>query len=359
MVNFRCGRCTERIQANDAEGGHAVACPRCQHVNICPEPSNAAATAPVVVPPPQSRASFVPHILWTVVATIAVAGVAWGIWSAFSEPAASAAPTIATSPVDALQEQLLRRNVEKPGDPLLSRMYLDINSKYFASSLPVIPVLWEPGLADVGKLARQAFTLEGMFGHIGKHSVILLNPDLQNDERALDRALCHEIVHAFLFSTGDTTTAHGAAFQSVLGRLSVEGAFEGILATDEQRKNLRAWLDAESSRLDTEREQMGKVAVDIDAERVVVERALADLAARSSDPLAAGGRPTEAEVNAVMARRDAYNSNAMDANARAERDRADLEQFNKEVARYNLMLVYPDGIDENALLKAKAPSTRK
>jgi hypothetical protein len=215
-------------------------------------------------------------------------------------------------------------------------------------------VLWEPRLADVGTLASQAFTLEGMFGHLGNKSVILLNPDLQKDERALERAICHEIVHAFLFSTGDTRTTHGQSFQTELGRLSVEGAFEGILATDEQRKNLRAWLDAESGRLDTERDEMNKVAAEIDAERVAVEQAVADINARSADPNSPA-RPTQEEAAAVTARRDAYNDKAMDANARAERDRADLEHFNKEVARYNLMLVYPDGVDETGLLKTKTP----
>ena len=62
--------------------------------------------------------------------------------------------------------------------------------------------------------------------------------------------------------------------------------------------------------------------------------------------------PTEGEVAAVTAKRDAYNGRASSMNDRAERDRADLEHFNREIARYNLMLVYPDGLDEAAL---KAP----
>src|SRR4029453_10098682 len=105
--------------------------------------------------------------------------------------------------------------------------------------LSAMPVLWEPGLDRVGQLAAQAFTLEGMFGHVAKQSLILLNPNLQADQRALARALSHEMVHAYLFTTGDTTTNHGPAFQTVLQRLSSEGAFEGILASDQERESLR------------------------------------------------------------------------------------------------------------------------
>jgi hypothetical protein len=234
-------------------------------------------------------------------------------------------------------------------------MFQDISARYFSSALPVIPVMWEPGLAEVGKLASDAFTLEGMFGHSGKHSIILLNPDLQKDEPALMRALCHEIVHAYLFTTGDTSTGHSAEFQSVLKRLSQQGAFEGIMATDEERTNLRTWLNAESSRLDTERDQMTKIAAEIEQERLAIERVLADIEARVNDPNAPGGRPSEMEVANAAARRDAYNSRAIDMNARAESGHADLAHFNKEVTRYNLMLVYPDGVDTTALLRAKAP----
>jgi hypothetical protein len=192
-----------------------------------------------------------------------------------------------------------------------------------------------------------------MFGHLKGQSVILLNPALQADRAALARALSHEAVHAHLFATGDKTSHHGATFQSALRRLADEGAFEGVVASDDDRANLRAWLDAESARLDAERIEMDRLGADLDRERADVERALNELNARATEAsVQRQGGPTEGEVAAVTAKRDAYNGRASSMNDRAERDRADLEHFNREIARYNLMLVYPDGLDEAAL---KAP----
>jgi hypothetical protein len=116
----------------------------------------------------------------------------------------------------------------------------------------------------------------------------------------------------------------------VLQRLSSEGAFEGILASDADRARLRAWLDAESQRLETERLELEQLGEDIQRERAEVENA----------------PPDAARVNA-------YNQRAIDGNARVERHRRELDHFNTEVARYNLMLVYPDGIDEQAMIKPK------
>jgi poly(3-hydroxybutyrate) depolymerase len=39
---------------------------------------------------------------------------------------------------------------------------------------------------------------------------------------------------------------------------------------------------------------------------------------------------------------------AIDANTRSAHAQADRDHFNREVERYNLMLVYPDGIDQRA-----------
>jgi hypothetical protein len=45
----------------------------------------------------------------------------------------------------------------------------------------------------------------------------------------------------------------------------------------------------------------------------------------------------------------------LEINARVERGREALAHFNREVARYNLMAVYPDGIDEESRVSPKAP----
>jgi hypothetical protein len=174
--------------------------------------------------------------------------------------------------------------------------------------------------------------------------VILLNPGLQRDAAATTRALCHEMVHAYLYSTGDVNENHGPPFQVVLRRLAAEGAFEGTPATDDERANLRAWLDAESARLDAERDEMDREGREIDQERAAIQQATAAAATQPG-----GGDPGE-----LTARRDAYNARATAANDRLERDRADLAHFNAEVTRYNLMLVYPDGLDTSAMVKPKA-----
>jgi SprT-like family len=278
-------------------------------------------------------------------------------WYELATAAGTSAVAPAT-PAEALQQQLLRDNLGRAGDPVLAAMYQDLNAKHFAGALSAMPVLWEPGLDRVGQLAAQAFTLEGMFGHVAKQSLILLNPNLQADKHALARALSHEMVHAYLFTTGDTTTNHGPAFQTVLRRLSSEGAFEGILASDEERESLRAWLDAESARLDDEQQAMIRLGEEIERERHEIEQLIVGLNARASAAGGQGGGPVESELAAATSRRLAYNDRATDANARSARDRADLEHFNAEVARYNLMLVYPDGVDVRAMLKPRSAPVR-
>jgi hypothetical protein len=91
-----------------------------------------------------------------------------------------------------------------------------------------------------------------------------------------------------------------------------------------------------------------------------VERALSDLEGRIAAARAQGsGWPAESEVAAAVAMRDGYNQRAHAANERAARDRADYDHFNREAARYNLMLVYPDGMDEHAAVKPKAVAARE
>jgi hypothetical protein len=236
----------------------------------------------------------------TVIGAAILALAAWAWWARGGTPGAEPPPA---NPIEARQRQLLRDNAGREGDPELGAAYHVINAKHFAGALPAIAVRWEPGLADVGAVADRDFTLDGMFGRIGTRQIILLNPRLKTDRPALTRALCHEMVHAFLFESGETTTNHGPAFKEVLNRLSSEGAFEGIPASAQERASLKAWLDEESARLDAE-----KTAVD-------------------------AMRPTVTPENA-----DAFNERLL-------RDQKDLAHFNAEVTRYNLMIVYPDGVD--------------
>jgi hypothetical protein len=283
----------------------------------------------------------------TVFGAVILAGAAVALWVTMGRPGDAVMRSPALSPADARQQEILRESLELAGDPSLERMYQAINVKHFGAALPAMPVLYERRLDEVGRLANQTFTLKGMFGRAGKRMAILLHPDLRSDPRELERALCHEMVHAYLFTTGDTTSNHGAAFQGVLKRLADEGAFAGVVASEEDRVQLRAWLDAESARLDAERHSMDLIGAEIARERSEVERAFSDLTAR-------GSAATAEEIAAVDARRNAYNDRAIDANARAARDRADVAEFNRQVERYNLMITYPDGLDAAAVVKPKA-----
>jgi hypothetical protein len=328
-MTFRCGRCTQPMQARNAAPGRAVTCPRCRHVNICPSPARSSSPSQPAV---QTESRGLPvGATAAVLAVVALVVAAWTAWGQLSGPDLSATE-IPPEPAAALQQELLQKNIDTPGDPDLNAKYQAINARHFAGALPVIRVIWEPGLTRLSEISGHAFTLQGMFGHVGKRSLILLNTDLKTDEAALGRALCHEMVHAYFHSIGDTTTDHGPGFQGELQRLSSEGAFEGLVATDADRARLRAWLDGESRRLEVERQELERLGAEIQRERAEIENSGGD-----------------------AARRDAYNQRAIDGNARADRHRRDLEHFNDEVSRYNLMLVYPDGIDEQSLIRQRTP----
>lgn len=349
MIHFRCGRCAGWLGAGGGDAGSAITCRRCGHINICPASSG---TRSVEASP--ERPSSSGRWLWTAIGAGVVALAAWNFWPGVEPSGAGAPMPSATSPAAARQQEILEQNAGRSGDPDLIALYQEINRRHFAGVLPQIAVRWEPALADVGALAAQAFTLEGMFGRAGKHLLILLNPSVKADPRALERALCHEMVHAHLFTLGDTTTNHGPAFKAVLRRLSADGAFEGIEASDSDKASLRAWLDAESARLDTEREEMNAIGSDIARERDEMDRAFAALNARTTAARAEGGaRPSAAEIEDLNSRRDRFNQHVVNTNARVEQDREGLAHFNREVARYNLMTSYPDGLDEESSVRPK------
>ena len=348
MITFRCGRCAQPVQAAESLTGRAVKCPRCGHLNICPPPSvSFLAAKPAPEPPARASRGGISSRTISIVAGVLLFGLTiWMAWTQFDTPGETVAK--AASPAEALQQELLAQSLDKPGDPALEAMYNDLNANQFSGSLPSLHVMWEPGLARVGPLAGEQFTLEGMFGHRGKKSAILLNPDLRDDQAALTRALCHEAVHAYLYSTGDTGPEHGPSFQAVLKHLSEAGAFVGLVSTDQERVSLRAWLDDESRRLDAESKYMDTLGKEIEQKRAEVEQATAELTAGGS----------EAKIALMNKLRDSYNQAATEANARNEQDRADLEHFNQEVARYNLMVVYPDGFDQGGRVSPKANGPR-
>jgi hypothetical protein len=276
--------------------------------------------------------------IWTLILTVGIGTGGWAMTRAIGAwPLESA--TAAADPESAREHTLVSANVDQPADPGLAAEYQAINFRFFAGGLPPIPVRWESGLGTPGSTGEHAFTLEGLFGHLGSRSVILLNPSLRQDPAARTRALCHEIVHASLFAAGDVSSNHGPAFQVVLRRLASQGAFVGTPATDEERESLHAWLDAESARIDAERDAMAHLSEDLDRERAGVEHAL-----------------ESGDAADVAARREAYNARAIAANDRLDHDRDDVAHFNAEVDRYNKMLVYPDGLDDQRAERKKVGS---
>jgi hypothetical protein len=225
-----------------------------------------------------------------------------------------------------LQLEILREDLERPADAALAARLAEISARYLGGGVPSMPVIWEPRLVEVGAASGRKFTLEGMFGHVGRRSMILLNPQLQTDSEALQRALCHEIVHAYLFARGEDSAAHGEAFQDLLRRMAEAGAFEGIVADPAERSRLRTWLDEESARLADEAAALERLHSELDDDRRTVEQG--------------------SDHAGTSANRDAYNVRADRANSRVERYNADRAAFDREVRRYELMLVYPDGRDE-------------
>jgi len=200
-------------------------------------------------------------------------------------------PSANRPPADRLRYELLDRALEQPPDADLQALYKTFNEKHFGNDLPAIPVRWEPRLAEVDRLEGGASTMKGMFGTKGDRAAILLSPSVEDDPEALHRALAHEMVHAYMFRMGEDTAEHGPSFQAVLRRLAMEGAFQGLPSSPEERTALRKWIDQEKARLDAE---------------------------------------------------DAALRQAMDT-ARLERLRSDRELLNQEIDRYNLMIVYPAG----------------
>jgi len=283
--------------------------------------------------------------VWIWAALVVVAsGAGWTAWRG-ALPFASAAGRWPATPAEARQQQLLDVNVGRPGDPDLVARFQTINTRHFGGALRAIPVRWEPALSEVGPLMGADILLQGMFGRVGHNEMILLNPVIQDDPAALDRALCHEMVHAYLFATGEDHAAHGPAFQAVLQRLALEHAFEGIAADPRTRNALHAWLDTESARLDAERRDMDEQDRAMKEEGAALNHQIETFNASSERPAA------DAEI--LDARREQFNQQIAELNQRLGRIKDDLTRFNAEVARYNLMVAYPDGLDETQTVKPK------
>jgi hypothetical protein len=199
--------------------------------------------------------------------------------------------------------QLFDRNRDMPADPDLAVEFEQLNLDYFKNILPKTSVRWESGLAELGPLIADNFSVLGLTDG----TQILLNPAIERDADQRRRALCHEMVHMAVWRQDN---GHGPVFQTQLRHLAEQGAFKGIVATDEERDAALETLKRKRTALETE------------------ERALAN----DSPNL------------------DRTSQSAVDAfNERVRRQRDGAAEYNHLIEQYNLMVSYPDGLARERL----------
>ncbi|MBI5595271.1 MAG: SprT-like domain-containing protein [Elusimicrobia bacterium] len=252
-------------------------------------------------------------------------------------------PAEAPSPDHAL----FAENLRKPVEAALQDRYRDIDARHFAGALPDIPVHWEERLSERGKDLPSGMGLEGLWLMEDGKALILVNPRLREDEAALTRTLCHEMAHEYLFTRGDSRSSHGPPFQAVLRRLWDEKAFTGLFATDEERAELRAWLDQRKADLAQSEEAVGLA-------RRAVDEAEGEFSALNSRIQTANERgegwPSQEEMDRTTARRDLR---VTQYNGLIESRNGAIGEFNLKAERYNLILAYPDGRDEERVAAMK------
>ena len=208
-------------------------------------------------------------------------------------------------------DALMRQNETRASEPDLADAYAMVNAQYFENRLPAVRIRWEEGLDAIGPMIAENFTLEGLTN--GK--VILLHPALERNPRQLRAVLCHEMVHVAL---RDRDHGHGAEFQSRLRALAESGAFEGLVATDAEKAELKDSIERMTRRLAGE---------------------LADLRTLKS----------RIEADAPSLPSETLQDRVWEFNKRVREHNERVDQFNRDVERYNLMITYPDGLDRERL----------
>jgi hypothetical protein len=213
-------------------------------------------------------------------------------------------------------DELMAQNETRASEPELADAYATVNAQYFENRLPPVRIRWEQGLDRIGPMIAENFRLEGLTN--GK--VILLHPALERDPRQLRAVLCHEMVHVAL---RDRPQSHGAEFQSRLRSLAERGAFDGIVATDAEKQQVKAELETRAANLASELTELRAAEA-----RIVAE--------------------------APGLARDVLQDRSWDHNKRVRQHNEAVDEFNRLIAQYNLMITYPDGLDRERL---KAQST--
>ena len=208
-------------------------------------------------------------------------------------------------------DELMRQNAGLASEPQLADTYDTINAQYFDNRLPPVRIRWEEGLEAIGPMIAEDFRLEGLTD--GK--VILLHPALERDPRQLRAVLCHEMVHVAL---RDRPHTHGPEFQARLRALADGGAFQGAVATEEEKAALKASLERTTRRLAGELHELREIQARIEAEASSLPAAVAQ-------------------------------DRIWEHNKRVRQHNEDVTAFNRDVERYNMMITYPDGLDRERL----------
>jgi hypothetical protein len=276
-----------------------------------------------------------------VLAAIAIAVLATRASHRAVPAAAPRSPVRPPSADEIKTAELFRLNANLPSDPTLAAEYQAIGARYFDGGLPAVVIRWEPRLEEVGPLIAEGFRLEGATD--GR--LILLNPALQGDDQRLRRALCHEIVHVAL---RDQDAAHGPAFQARLRLLSAQGAFTGVVATEEEKQELRRAVDGGASDLENQAASLLRARAELDGDAVRLQAEIDDLNARTA---AADQRqpPSAAERESAEARRRVLQDRSAEYNSRIQRHNDAVAALNRSIEQYNLMVSYPDGLDRERL----------
>ena len=253
------------------------------------------------------------------------------------------------SPDEAKTAELIRLNANLESDSALAGEYQRLNAEYFEGRLPPIPVRWEPRLAEVGPLIAADFQLEG----VTNGRLILLLPTLQGDEQRLKRVLSHEMVHIALRDRPEVE--HGPEFQDLLRDLAAKGAFTGIVATDEEKRELRRALDAREKELAAEEAELLRLRAAFEADAAAHEKVVEDLNARTAAAnVRQSGWPPESERAAANATLAELQDRSWAFNGRVRRHNDAIAEFNRQVEHYNLMISYPDGLDRERVAR-RAP----
>lgn len=223
----------------------------------------------------------------------------------------------AAKPADQVRtEEIVKANAGLPSDPALASEYQAINTQYFEGRLPAVRLRWESRLDEVGPMIADGFRMNG----VTDGQLILLNPAIQADRDEFRRVLCHEIVHIAVVAEPQP---HGPAFQAYLKLLLAKGAFRGIVATDQEKRDRRLSLDRKNADLVAEADLLAREKAGLEAEAQTGQTRAEDLATRTAQ----------------------YND-------RVRRHNDAVVEFNHSVDEYNQTVTYPDGLDRERMSRS-------